>query len=159
MGEKTAALEREIRDRRSRIERKVDALEERLRGDASDASSTLADEVVARSHVRDYAEQRPITTMLGAFGAGVVLGIASDGGTSRGSKTNGRVGRENGLLSSFLASTSGAVSGGVRKEVQDLIREFLDGDRGEDGRPSAHSSVDARSMPRYDDDAAELGGG
>jgi hypothetical protein len=146
MGEKTTALEREIRDHRQRIEHKVDALEERLRGDAADASSTFADELVSKMHLRDHAEQRPMTTLLGAFGAGVMLGITSDRKGSRRRNGNGQKAREGGLLDMLVGGTSGALSGGLGRELQTMLREFLGSDDDRDRDVYAEPSPARRNQ-------------
>jgi ElaB/YqjD/DUF883 family membrane-anchored ribosome-binding protein len=146
MGKKPTEIQREIAQQRSSIERRLRALEDRVADDVRDAGSAVTGEIGERTHINDYAQRHPITTVAGAFGAGVLLGIMSD--RTRGS--NGRPARYErerdggGLFDELMGAASGAIGGSVQTEVRQLIRDVL----GSDGvRPDRSDVSDFASAP------------
>lgn len=147
MGKKPAEIQREIAQQRSNIERRLHSLEDRVADDVRDAGHAFSEEVGERTHINQYAEQRPMTTVLGAFGAGVFLGMMSGRGARQ---SNGRKhassryeSERGGLFDDVMGAASGAIGGSLQTEVRQLIRDVL----GTDGRDSRGDGQYTRDMP------------
>jgi len=76
MGQKSAAIEQEIRDKREMISRRVDGVEERGGDDIQEVKSRVQ-KLTRDSPVGKAAEKQPLLTVAGAVGVGVLLGMAS----------------------------------------------------------------------------------
>jgi hypothetical protein len=128
MGKKPAEIQREIAEQRASIERRLRALEDRVADDVRGTGSAVTSEIGDRTHINEYAERHPLTTVAGAFGAGVFLGMMSDRGKSNGHRGRGRERYERdggGLFDELMGAASGAIGGSVQSEVRQLIRDVL----------------------------------
>jgi hypothetical protein len=142
MGKKPAEIQREIAQQRATIERRIHALEDRVADDVRDAGHAVSYELGERTHLNQYAEQRPMTTVLGAFGAGVFLGMASNRGGRKGSQQPSQQNDGGGLFSELIGAASGAIGGTVQSEVRQLIRDVFE----TDGSRGAQSDREAASQ-------------
>lgn len=135
MGKKPDEVQREVEECRRRLDRRVSDLEQRVRTDVTDAGHTLAADVTERTGLKTQAETRPLTTLMGAFGTGMLLGVASGGGGGkRGYPEPYRdAGNGNGLLGELLGSASGLLGG----TLQDEFRRVLDQAFGEPRQPQS----------------------
>ena len=154
MGKTSDELQREIAQHRERMERRVDDLQNRVKTDVDDASTAVSEKVSA-TKISEYVEQRPLTTLAGAFGAGIVLGLATPGGGAS-SRSSGRPQRAydsgysnggsggGGPLDGFLAGLVGNASGMLSGKLQDEFQSLLDGmfDKTK-SRPASTATVDA----------------
>jgi hypothetical protein len=124
MGKTADQLQREIAEQRSKIERRIDALEGRVR----DARPQASRELGHRVQLRGYVEQRPLAALAGALGIGVALGMFS-GGARNGAASMGSRMRDYGLLDDVIGLAAGLVAGPLRDELRHHVRES-----GGDGR-------------------------
>jgi hypothetical protein len=153
MGKTAAEVQREIEEHRRIVERKVLDLEERLRSDAGDARTALSDQVGSRLQLDRLAEERPLTTLAGAFSIGVLLGMFGDDaarGAARAGRTAGRAtGSAGGLSVDLMGLVSGALGGSVQHELREFLRQALgDGDEHRNGAKSANGE-EALQYPGY----------
>jgi hypothetical protein len=147
MGKKPAELEREIREHRAAIDRKIAALDDRVRTDVKDAGASLSSRIEERAHVKQYAEERPLATVLGAFGTGVALGMVSNrrghSPTRRNAYDWGNGRNRGGMFDELLGAASGAIGTSMRGEVRDLVRQIFGADQPSDAdREFARAAVD-----------------
>jgi ElaB/YqjD/DUF883 family membrane-anchored ribosome-binding protein len=126
MGKTPDELQREIAECRSRIESKIDSLDHRVRTDVRQTGSDLASQAKERVPVRDYADKRPMTTIAGAFGIGVLLGIFTDNkrmsSAAGGIKSAGR--RGGSLIDEVMSGASSTLGISVQDELRELVRQF-----------------------------------
>jgi ElaB/YqjD/DUF883 family membrane-anchored ribosome-binding protein len=142
MGKKPAEIQREIAQQRAFIEQRLHALEDRVSDDVRDAGNAFSSQIGERTHINEYADQRPLTTLAGAFGAGILLGMMSDRGKGNGHRRERGEDRGGGLFDDLMGAASGAIGGSVQTEVRQLIRDVL--------------GTDERRQPdRFDADALD----
>ena len=144
MGKKPDDIEREIRERRALISRKMNDLQARVEGDingvigaASDEASTVMERVSRTVRLEERMERSPLTVLAGGLGLGVLLGVASEGiGGSGRSNGNGRRDSRNGrydngggssALDGLLGGVTGAAANVVSKEISEFLRAGLYG--------------------------------
>jgi ElaB/YqjD/DUF883 family membrane-anchored ribosome-binding protein len=134
MAKKPAEIQREIAQQRAAIERRLHALEDRVVDDVRDAGSAFTSEIGERTRINQYASERPLATVAGAFGAGVVLGMISDRRKGNGHRQRDGDGddRGGGLLDEIVGVASGAIGSSVQTEVRQLIRDVLGTDERRD---------------------------
>jgi hypothetical protein len=130
MGKTSAELEREIGEHRRRMTWKRDRLEHRVRSGVRDARDAVNDEVMSRTNINEYAQQRPLTTLAAAFGAGVLLGAVSDGSGGgreeyRGDRNHQRSEQGSGLLAGMLGTVTGPLGNTIQDELRLAIRDFF----------------------------------
>jgi ElaB/YqjD/DUF883 family membrane-anchored ribosome-binding protein len=133
MGKKPDDIESEIRAKRRAISDRLQSLEARagddvswLRSSLQDRANEVADKAGAMFKVPESMQERPYTTLLGAAGLGVALGMASEGipAPRRNDSRNGRQNDgEGGLLDGFFGSILGVAAGTIQDEMKRLIRE------------------------------------
>lgn len=146
MGKKPDQIEREIAEKRSQISAQIEGLQTRvqddvdaMRLDAKERSAQAfgdAKETLKVDHIKQMMEDHTVSTMAGAVGLGVVLGMVSEGLSSGGSNSNSS--RSNGYggsngsssrngggggIASMLASFVGPAASTAQSELQDLVRE------------------------------------
>ena len=126
MGKTSDDVQREIEQHRVKMEQRITRLQERVRTDVSDAGNAMSDTVMERTHLREQVERHPLTTVAGAFGAGMVLGMASpsiggaDGPPNRSSGKSQSAGSGN-LINQAIDSASAMLGGSMRDEIRDLM--------------------------------------
>jgi ElaB/YqjD/DUF883 family membrane-anchored ribosome-binding protein len=128
MGKTPDELQREIAELRNRTERKIDSLEDRVRGDVEEGTGRVTHQVGERLRLQEYVEQRPLTALAGAVGAGVLIGLFTGGGgddagarRSGGLRSGGR--RAGGMLDDLVGAASGLVGGTLEDEARKFIRQ------------------------------------
>lgn len=121
MGKTPDELQREIAELRQRTERKIDSLQDRVRGDVEDGAERVTHQVGERLRLQEYVEQRPLTALAGALGAGVLLGLFTDGKGTAAARANGR--RAGGMLDDLVGAASGLVGGTLEDEARKFIRQ------------------------------------
>lgn len=144
MGSRTDEAQREVDAQRALIERKLDALELRVADDFSAARSQVADRVgqlpamvPGGATLLNGAKEHPFSTMAGALGAGVALGLLSDrfGGedddepeASRGRRRRGRADDDElGIARRALGTVATSLLAPLQAQVSDLAREVVAG--------------------------------
>ena len=138
MGKKPAQLEREIADQRREMTRKREHIEDRVRGSVDDVKST-ASELTRKSKLNEYINERPLTTMIAAFGTGMLLGVASETAPAA-ARTAGhgaqsaydRAGGA-GLLTGVLGTVTGPLGNTLQDELRTTLRDVLGRNDGHDG--------------------------
>jgi ElaB/YqjD/DUF883 family membrane-anchored ribosome-binding protein len=153
MGKKPDEVEREIRQTRDRISRKLEALQERVEGDvnqaigaAGDEASTVINRISSTIRLEERMEESPYTMLAGGLGLGVLLGVASESlGGGRGDnhrqrdERNGNGHRNGGgfsPLDGVIAGLGTVAADVVGTELRQFIRTGLYGDgRGESREP------------------------
>jgi ElaB/YqjD/DUF883 family membrane-anchored ribosome-binding protein len=132
MGKKPDEVESEIRAKRRAISDRLQSLEARagddvswLRSSLQDRANEVADKAGALFKVPESMQERPYTTLLGAAGLGVALGMASESipSTRRYDSRNGRQNDGEGLLDGFFGSILGVAASTIQDEMKRLIRE------------------------------------
>jgi hypothetical protein len=150
MGKKPAQIEADIKAQRAHISNRIEELERRaqddigsLQSEAKARASGAIDDAKGRidnakssvdlSSLKSMVEQHTASTMAGAVGVGVLLGIVSEGfGGGNGGSTSG--GRQSsfydrqdsgggGALSGLVASFFGPAANTAQGELQQLVRE------------------------------------
>ena len=154
MGQTADQLQREIAEQRALIGRKLTDLERRIQSDmttararvkgnldqarprATDEAAHVTSEATDKLNLEEQIRRRPLTSLAGGFGAGVLLGVLSDrGGDRHGSQGPRRAGDEGtGILDALV----GAVQGTIAGEVQQLIHGAVAGFREEEQRRFRH---------------------
>jgi hypothetical protein len=143
VGKKPDDIEREIKERRALISRKMNDLQGRVEGDinealgaASDEATTVLERVKGTVRLEERMEQSPLTVVAGGLGLGVLLGIASEGvgGSKNGrhdSYSNGRNSNGGGgggsALDGILGSVTGMAANVVGRELTEFLRAGLYG--------------------------------
>jgi ElaB/YqjD/DUF883 family membrane-anchored ribosome-binding protein len=144
MGKKPDEIENEIRRKRQEIEQRLNNLEQRAKDDVASArdaakekASSVSDKANEYADVQRLAKEHPMTTVLGAFGVGVALGMASEGvGISRsegearrqsggyGPRIRGREDYDSGsgMLGSFLGPVLASATSTFQDELKQLIQ-------------------------------------
>lgn len=155
MGKKPDQIEREIAEKRSQISAQIEGLQTRvqddveaMRVDAKERSAQAfgdAKETLKVDHIKQMMEDHTVSTMAGAVGIGVVLGMVSEGlsssgGSGNSNRNNGygggngsssRNGGGGGGIASMLASFVGPAASTAQSELQDLVREGFDSLKGQ----------------------------
>lgn len=149
MGKKPDQIEREISDQRSRIGEHLGTLQTRVQDDvgvvrdeARTRMSGAFDDAKGAFGSDGIMQQHPLTTMAGALGVGVVLGVASEGFGSGARRNDGSSGGSSGRseaapgnsasgIGGLLASIVGPAAGTAQEELQQLVREGFDAVRGQ----------------------------
>lgn len=166
MGKNPDELQREIAAYRRQLDSRISGLEARVRADVDDVRTTAKDdarhagaglrdsldEIADRTHLSENVEQRPLTMLAVAFGAGILLGTLSPGGIPGlgGAEGNGskrtqpsRANRyaqqdDDGLFSDLQSAVSGMLGATVQTELRELISEAF-------GKPRTKSSEPERT--------------
>jgi ElaB/YqjD/DUF883 family membrane-anchored ribosome-binding protein len=140
MAKKPDEVEREIEEHRRTISRKIEALQGRVEEDLNGVKSEVEERT---SGLRQQAGQvfdlesqvreHPLTTVAGAFGVGIAMGLVSELGGDR--VANGSRGRRDysdrrgdnggGALAGALGSVVGMLSGVVQDELRQMFEEGL----------------------------------
>jgi hypothetical protein len=150
MGKKPAQIEADIAAQRQHISRRIEDLERRaqddigsLQSEAKARASGAFDDAKGRVQdvrgsinvdgLRAMVEEHTASTMAGAVGIGVLLGVISEGfGGGGNGHSNGSRGRRaaydrqdsgGGALSGLIASFIGPAANTAQEEMQDLVRE------------------------------------
>lgn len=143
MGKKPDQIERDIELKRRDIGRRIEGLQHRVQDDvnairteAKDRSSTAlegAKENLRLDSVKQLVEDHTLSTVAGAMGVGVLLGVVSEGlgsgGGSR-SRSNGSSYEDRGNGSSggsgmagMLTALLGPAASTAQDELQSLVRD------------------------------------
>jgi len=175
MGKAPADIEREIALQRELIERRIRDLEDRVSDDLRDTGHAVAQKVESATetldqklHISEQVEQRPFTVLLGALGAGFVLGMMSDrgGGAAprRASQIHGDTYRYersprggDGMIAQLLGSASGFLGGTLGDEIRGFVAEVFD-DLKRDVRSERGDAPQTRSRSRYQETSGETYG-
>jgi ElaB/YqjD/DUF883 family membrane-anchored ribosome-binding protein len=158
MGKKPDQIENEIRQHRAEVTRRIDALQTRMQDQIGAASqntrarvSGAVDEAKSAFKPGGMMQEHPLSTMAGALGMGVLLGVASDGFTSNGGRTNdsrqARSSSAAGGLTSLLSFIAGPAASTAQDELQQLVREGFGA-----FRERATGLMDDASAPSSSDD-------
>jgi ElaB/YqjD/DUF883 family membrane-anchored ribosome-binding protein len=142
MGKKPDQIEHDIEAKRAQIGQRIENLQHRahndvetMRTEAKDRSSMAfedAKDSLKVDSVKQMMEDHTLSTMAGALGVGVLLGVVSEGFGSGGSSSSrdgyrSRDGhREGGGMTGMLASLIGPAASTAQNELQDLVREGFD---------------------------------
>lgn len=129
MGKNPDLIEQEIRRKREAISVKVKAISDRGAGDAQEITDRIKG-VFDKNTLNQTMGDHPLTTLAGAFGVGVAMGVASGG---IGSSDNGERQRqdssyqqppnrswlmESSVFSGIISSVEGAAADSVREMVK-----------------------------------------
>ena len=152
MGKRPDEIRREIAAHRSMMQSKIERLEGRVRDDVRDASEDMRHDVLERTRINEYVEKRPLTTVAGALGAGILLGVLSEsvsfgGQDSARRSVSGRYREDSGagvsgMLDDLLRTAAGFVGGGVQHEVRELLRQVLGDESNGDARRASDGNGD-----------------
>lgn len=145
MGKKPDQIEHDIREQRAHITRQIEGLQHRVqedmqsvRAEAKDRASYAMDEAKSSlkvDTVKEMMQDHTLSTMAGALGLGVVLGVVSEGvgsggngssrngGSSNGGGSNGGGGGSSSGLGGLLASLVMPAASTAQDELQDLVRQ------------------------------------
>ncbi len=154
MGTRTNEAAQRVVDQRRRVSAMLDELDDRLHediravrsnvetraSDLTDRAAHLYQRVPGSEALEGQVVTHPLTAVLGGFGTGVALGLATGGGAAEGehrqdsAKVSGGTSRAFDILASAAMSS---VAGPLRDEVQGLVRNVVSGFLGKDGPPSA----------------------
>jgi ElaB/YqjD/DUF883 family membrane-anchored ribosome-binding protein len=160
MGSRADEAEQRIEEQRRLIERKVEALEERLRDDVGTARERVKERTDEALHalpgvdtIEQQVRERPMATLGGGLALGMVLGMAGQGGSDSRSNGRSRDRRSSnryeddssdggGVLGSLLAPAMMAITGPVQSELTKMAREALSGLRSasQNGRSGSSGS-------------------
>ena len=147
MGKTSDDVQREIAQHRVNMEQRITRLQERVRSDVSDAGNAVSDSVMERTHLREQVERHPLTTVAGAFGAGMVLGMASPSvGAGETGAPKGARGRASGGGGGMMGQAMESVSAMLGGTMRDEMRELMDNLFGK--KDSAPKSPDRRAEER-----------
>jgi ElaB/YqjD/DUF883 family membrane-anchored ribosome-binding protein len=132
MGKKSDELQREIREHRAYLDRKLDRVDERVRSDVERSRQTVDADLRERLHLDRYAEERPFLTLAVAFGTGFALGAVTPAVPAPSmpsmARSEGRGSRGDGALGSLLGMLSGSLGSTITDEVREMFRQAT-GDR------------------------------
>ena len=128
MAKKSDEIQRQIVTQRELITQRLQALQQRVKGDVRQTGEDVKERVtapfVSAWHGLDEQVQRhPVTTVAGAFAMGVALGVATDMGGGDG---DGR-GRGIGALGGTLAGLATPFVDILGAEVRPLFRDVVSG--------------------------------
>lgn len=143
MGKKPDEIQREIEKKRADIGQRIEGLQHRaqedvqaVRAEAKDRSSHALEDAkgqISMDTVKQLVDEHTLSTMAGAVGVGVLLGVASEGfkssggGGGRNGHSNGRSnGASNGGgggIAGIMASFMGPAASTAQNELEDLVRE------------------------------------
>jgi hypothetical protein len=132
-------LQREIAEYRTRLDRKFEGLETRLRDDVRQVRQTAADDVGGlgdRVQLRDHIERRPMTSLAAAFAGGVLLGMfgpdtAKGAASGVRSAAAGAGSAGGGMANDLLGGVSGLLGISLQDEVRAFVRDLAGRDHGE----------------------------
>ena len=181
MGARTDQAERRVNEQRDKVSRMLADLENRVRDDmdaakarASEEASRLTDrvkdmpgQVPGSSMLSERVNQHPLTSVAGAFTAGIALGMLSEGfggddggssgGGSRGSSSRGgSSGDSGGLVTALANQLSGIAMTSVANPAKDELQKYLknavtgffEGERGGGGRQQPRQSQAGSTDPQ-----------
>jgi ElaB/YqjD/DUF883 family membrane-anchored ribosome-binding protein len=136
VGKDPDQIEREIRDYRGHIGDRIDGLQKRVRSDIETAQSeakqrvnTTMEDTKQTLKPQSLMDEHPLSSVAGALGIGVLLGVASEGFSSGGksdgnSASNGRRdGNGESALSGLLGSIVGPAARTAQDELQHLVKQ------------------------------------
>lgn len=159
MGARADDAQRRVARQRQQIERRIEGLGDRARDDLDQAGTAarervryVADQAPGLERVTRLAARHPLTTVGGALGLGVALGVASEGIPLPISQNNqhadvgstrGRMGRAaqeqgdqlRGAVAPIIAGVVGPMQDELRSWFREAIRGASDGQH-ESERPS-----------------------
>jgi hypothetical protein len=130
MGKRPDDIYEEIRQTRREISNRVDEMRQRGKDDAQEVKERVQD-VFQGAGLRDQAEKRPFVTLLGAFGVGIALGMASESVNLRsvaGGKTEQRrslYGPQSTRREGLFAGITTALEGAAVEEGRQLLHEWI----------------------------------
>ncbi|HXH21793.1 MAG TPA: hypothetical protein VNN10_07170 [Dehalococcoidia bacterium] len=153
MGRGPDQLEHQIREHREAISRRIDGLQKRVQDDldrVSAESRMRADEAVGGARqafdVESRVRERPMTTLAGAFGAGVLLGIVTDnanGGRQEAPRYQPAAQRDEGsLLGGFAGSLWALLGPGLQEEIRESLRNAVRSLTGREARREPERATD-----------------
>jgi hypothetical protein len=147
MGKGPAVVEEEIREKRALIARQIEDLKARGKGDFRELSDRIT-RFTHESPVGRAVESRPLLTLAGAVGAGVILGMATGGGRSH---EDTRATRESEAGGGILTGLMGLVQGMAVDEGKDLFRDLVAPKKGpaNGGAPAHGRSGGREDVRRY----------
>jgi hypothetical protein len=165
MGSRTDIAERNVAEQRRRLSGMVSDLEHRATEDVQAASQRVGerasemqhragnalDSVPGKHMLDEQVPKHPLTSMMGGFGAGVVIGMLSgggsggrDGGSERyrnGNRSSGRDrGSEGGLFDALSAAALTSIAAPIQQELKGIAKQAVDGFLGKDSKSSAGAS-------------------
>lgn len=158
MGKKPAEIEREIAEKRTEISQRIDDLQTRMhddieavRTDAKARSSRMmgdAKETLKVDNIKQMLDEHTLSTMAGAVGVGVLIGVVSEGlgsggngGSSRHDTRDNGHQKSGGGMSAMLATLMGPAASVAQRELQELVR---DGFASLKGQPTQSGQDDKR---------------
>ncbi|TAK80489.1 MAG: hypothetical protein EPO16_00650 [Dehalococcoidia bacterium] len=167
MGAKTVQAERRVVEQRARIAEMLDDLERRVgadvegvRHDVSERVSGIsaratgaAQRVPGAENLTSQVTEHPLVSLLGGFGAGVALGMASGGADVDGPPSplaepvsrGQRDGHAGGFVGAISSVAIGAMAGPLRQEMQTLVRQAASGFLGTEPRDEPRAGTQAAS--------------
>lgn len=174
MGSRTDIAERNVSEQRRRLSRMVSDLEHRTSEDVHAAGNRIgerASEIQARAgnamdsvpgkHVIDeQVPKHPLSSLVGGFGAGMVIGMLSyrgsdghGGGGSQRQPDRSNQQRDQssdggGLFDALSAAAMTSIAAPLQQELKGIARQAVDGFLGKDSRESTpKTSVDPTTAP------------
>ena len=130
MAKSADEIERDLEQRRQKLQTHVTKLRERVAGDLATMRSQTQEEAAAFLHKAEaQIAEHPMLSLAGGFGTGVALGVGAPtpglGKGGNGDKSNGSSGSgsEPGLLAKGFSAIAGVQAGEIIEEVRSSLQE------------------------------------
>jgi hypothetical protein len=165
VGNNPAEIQRQIEAKRAQIGARIEGVQHRVRGDATDLKQSAEDQASAtleqaksKLNLSAQAQEHPLSMLTGALGLGVILGAASEGmpGRSDGRHDSGQASTSrsssnnsgDGMLGGLMMSAIGPAAETVRDELRDLIKEGFSAFKENSGlKQDGHSADSTAGAP------------